>query len=126
MKKFFVYKCKLSVSLALLNLVDLFINKLKTKFHNLFYRMILNTKRIFNSFLKKLPRKSWIFTSPLRGLGKLPLLATSTSVNNCYLARTKSEALDNIYILFKQNIKSCNAKRRRQRRRTVKNNNRSN
>ena len=38
----------------------------------------------------------------------------------------KSEALDNIYSLFKQNIKSCNAKRRRQRRRTVKNNNRSN
>ena len=32
----------------------------------------------------------------------------------------KSEALDNIYSLFKQNIKSCNAKRRRQRRRTVK------
>ena len=29
------------------------------------------------------------------------------------LARAKSEALDNIYILFKQNIKSCNAKRRR-------------
>ena len=34
--------------------------------------------------------------------------------------RAKSEALDNIYSLFKQNIKSCNAKRRRQRRRTVK------
>ena len=29
MKKFFVYKCKLSVSLALLFLVDLFISKLK-------------------------------------------------------------------------------------------------
>ena len=42
------------------------------------------------------------------------------------LARAKSEALDNIYSLFKQNIKSCNAKRRRQRRRTGKNNNRSN
>ena len=42
------------------------------------------------------------------------------------LARAKSEAFDNIYSLFKQNIKSCNAKRRRQRRRTVKNNNRSN
>ena len=35
-KKFFVYKCKLSLSLALLYLVDLFINKLKTKFNNLF------------------------------------------------------------------------------------------
>ena len=31
-KEFFVYKCKLSSSLALLYLVDLFINKLKTKF----------------------------------------------------------------------------------------------
>ena len=41
------------------------------------------------------------------------------------LARAKSEALDNIYSLFKQNIKSRNAKRRRQRRRTVKNSNRS-
>ena len=29
------------------------------------------------------------------------------------LARAKSEALDNIYSLFKENIKSCNAKRRR-------------
>ena len=36
-KKFFVYKCKLSLSLALLYLVDLFINKLKTKFDNLFF-----------------------------------------------------------------------------------------
>ena len=49
MKKFFVYKCKLRLSLALLHLVDLFIHKLKTKFNNLFYRMILNTKRIHNS-----------------------------------------------------------------------------
>ena len=31
-------------------LVDFFINKLKTKFNNFFYRMILNTKRIHNSF----------------------------------------------------------------------------
>ena len=37
------------------------------------------------------------------------------------LARDKSEALDNIYSLFRHNIKSFNAKRR-----TVKNNNRSN
>ena len=41
------------------------------------------------------------------------------------LARAKSEALDNIFSSFKQNIKSCNAKRGRKRR-TVKNNNRSN
>ena len=39
------------------------------------------------------------------------------------LAKAKSEALDSIYSFFKQNIKSCNAKRRRQRRRTGKNNN---
>ena len=49
-EKVFVYKCKLSLSLALLYLVDLFINKRKTKFNNLFYKMILNTKRIHNSF----------------------------------------------------------------------------
>ena len=50
MKKFFVYKCKLSLSLGQLYLVDLFINKLKTKFNILFYRMILNAKRIHSSF----------------------------------------------------------------------------
>ena len=33
------------------------------------------------------------------------------------VSRAKSEALDNIYSLLKQNIKSCNAKRRRQRER---------
>ena len=33
------------------------------------------------------------------------------------LARAKSEALDNIYSLLKQNKKSCNAKRRRERER---------
>ena len=49
-KRFFVYKCKLSLSLALLYSVDLFIYKHKTKFNNPFYRMILNTKRIHNSF----------------------------------------------------------------------------
>ena len=46
----FTDKCKLSLSLALLFLVDLFINKLKTKSNNPFYRMIVNTKRIHNSF----------------------------------------------------------------------------
>ena len=51
---------------------------------------------------------------------------TMRKVSLCIdLARAKSEALNNIYSLFKQNIKSCNAKRRRQRRRTVKNNNTS-
>ena len=50
MKKFFVYKCKLSLSLALLFLVDLYIYKFKTKLNNLFYEIILNTKIIHNSF----------------------------------------------------------------------------
>ena len=39
------------------------------------------------------------------------------------LAKAKSQALDNIYSLLKQNIKSRDAKRRRQLRRAVKNNN---
>ena len=39
-KKFFVYKFKLSLSIALLYLVDLFINKVKTKFNNLFTEWI--------------------------------------------------------------------------------------
>ena len=57
-KNFFVYKCKVSLSLTLLYLVDLFINKLKTKFNNFFYRMILNTNRISQLLLKIFPRKS--------------------------------------------------------------------
>ena len=36
-----------------------------------------------------------------------------TMIQYIDLARAKSEALDNIYSLLKQNIKSCNAKRRR-------------
>ena len=35
------------------------------------------------------------------------------------LARDKSEAVINIYSLLKQDIKSCNAERRRQRKRNV-------
>ena len=50
MKKFFVYKCKLSLSLASLYLVDLFINKRKAKFDNLFYRLILNQKESTTPF----------------------------------------------------------------------------
>ena len=57
-KKFFVYKCKLSLSLALVYVVDLFINKLNTEFNNLFYRMFFSTKRNHNAFLKKFPCKS--------------------------------------------------------------------
>ena len=37
----------------------------------------------------------------------------SYDITDIDLTRVKSEALDNIYSLFKQNIKSCNAKRRR-------------
>ena len=36
---------------------------------------------------------------------------------NIDLARAKSEAPNNTYSLLKQNVKSCNAKRRRQRER---------
>ena len=57
-KKFFVYECKLSLSLALLYLVDLFINKLKTKFNNLFLQNYFKYKKNSQLLLKKLPRKS--------------------------------------------------------------------
>ena len=40
-KKFFVYKCKLSLSLLLPHLVDLFTNKLKTKFFFFQYSTVL-------------------------------------------------------------------------------------
>ena len=45
-KKFSVYKCKLSLSLASLYLVDLFISKLKTKFNNLFLQIDFKQERI--------------------------------------------------------------------------------
>ena len=56
-KKFFVYKFKLSLSLALLYLVDFFINKPKTKFNNLFYRMILITTRRYGAYTSA----SWLW-----------------------------------------------------------------
>ena len=58
MKKFFVNKCKLSSNLALLYLVDLFINKLKTKFNNLFLQNYFKYKKNSQLLLKKLPSKS--------------------------------------------------------------------
>ena len=57
-EKFFVYKCKLSSSLALLDLVDLFINKLKTKFKNLFLQNDFKYKKNSQLLLKEFPRKS--------------------------------------------------------------------
>ena len=57
-KKFFVYKCKLSLSLALLYLVDLFINKLKTKFSNLFLQNDFKYKKNSQLLLRKFSRKS--------------------------------------------------------------------
>ena len=59
MKKFFVYKCKLSLSLALLYLVDLFINKLKIKFNNLFLQNDFKYKNNSQLLLRKFPLKSW-------------------------------------------------------------------
>ena len=70
MKNFFVYICKLSLSLALLYLVDSFINKLKTKFNNLFYRMILNTKRIHNSFWRNFPARAKQMPSKVSFVGE--------------------------------------------------------
>ena len=57
-KKFFVYKCKLSLSLALLYLVDLFINKLKTKFNNLFSHNDFKYKKNSQILVKKVSHKS--------------------------------------------------------------------
>ena len=57
-KKIFVYKRKLSLSLRLLYLVDLFINKLKTKFNNLFLQNDFKYKKNSQLFLKKFPRNS--------------------------------------------------------------------
>ena len=57
-KKFFVYKCKLSLSLALLYLLDLFIKKLKTKFNNLFLQNDFKYKNNSQLLLKKFPSKS--------------------------------------------------------------------
>ena len=69
-KTFFVYKCKFCCSLALLYLVYLFISKLKTKFNNLFYRMILNTKRIHNSFWRNFPARAKQMPSKVLFVGK--------------------------------------------------------
>ena len=111
MKTFFVYKCKLNLSLALLYLVDLFTNKLKTKFNNIFYRIILNTNRIHNSFWRNFPARAkqtpskvlfvvkkkrrprpcrWLvvdiyYNHRFAASAYISALATFTSVNNCYL-----------------------------------------
>ena len=50
--------CKLSLSLAILYLVDFFIKKLKTKFNNLFLQNDFKYKKNSQLLLKKLPRKS--------------------------------------------------------------------
>ena len=81
-KKFFVYKCKLSLSLALFYFVDSFINKLKTKFNNLFLQNDFKCKKnsqllfVLNCLTVLVYTKTiiylsvgglwWIFTSPLR------------------------------------------------------------
>ena len=57
MKKFFVYKCKLSLSLALLYLVELFINKLKTKFNNLFLKNDFKYKKNSQLLLEISPQE---------------------------------------------------------------------
>ena len=57
-KKFVVYKWKLSLSLALLYLVDLFLNKLKTKFNNIFLQNDFKYKKNPQLLLKKFSLKS--------------------------------------------------------------------
>ena len=49
-EKVFCLQMQIKLKSCFIYLVDFFINKLKTKFNNFFYRMILNTKRIHNSF----------------------------------------------------------------------------
>ena len=55
-KKFFVFKCKLS--LALLYLADMFINKLKTKLNGFVLQNGFKYRKISEPFLKKCPRKN--------------------------------------------------------------------
>ena len=69
-KKFFVYKCKLSLGLALFYLVDLFVNTLKTKFNNLYYRMILITKTNHNAFWRNFPARAKQMPSKVLFVGK--------------------------------------------------------
>ena len=58
-KNCFVYKCKLSSSLALLYLAELFINKLKTKFNSfIFFQNGFKYKENSQLLLTKFPRKS--------------------------------------------------------------------
>ena len=57
-EKVFCLQMQIKLKSCLLYLVELFINKLKTKFNNLFYRMILNTKRIHNSFWRNFPARA--------------------------------------------------------------------
>ena len=61
--KFVTAKCssinyRATLSLALLYLVDLFINKLKTKFNNIFLQNDFKYKKNPQFLLKKFPRKS--------------------------------------------------------------------
>ena len=69
-KKLFVHKCKLSLSLALLYLVDLFINKLKTKFNNLFLQNDFKYKKNSQLLLKKFPARAKQMPSKVLFVGK--------------------------------------------------------
>ena len=57
-EKVFCLQMQIKLSLALLYLVDLFINKLKTKFNNLFLQNDFKYKKNSQLFLKKFPHKS--------------------------------------------------------------------
>ena len=83
---------QISLSLALLYLVDLFINKLKTKFNNLFYRMILNTKE---------------FTTPFEEIS--PQELNKCLQKKCYLSARKSDDRGRS-VIARQNVIAGNSK----------------
>ena len=98
-----------------------------------FFEARVNTLKLFFHFCEKIEDSSIL--AGVRGglilrliyeLHNLSPHGRASTLIYIDLARAKSEALDNIYSLLKQNIKSRDAKRRRQLRRAVENNNRSN
>ena len=90
MKNFFVYKCKLSQSLALLYLADMFIYELNTKFNSLFFkRMILIQKELTTAFedislqeLNKCLLKFYLSARKRDGRGRSVIARQNCGVSN--------------------------------------------
>ena len=72
-EKVFCVQMQIELMSCVTFLVDLFINKLKTKFNNPFYRMVFNRKRINNSFLKNVPARAKQMPSKVLFVGKKKL-----------------------------------------------------